>query len=107
MELARNELHLEVVERPVDRSELYICDEVFFTGTAVEIAPVVRVDHRAVGSGAIGPVAAELRFLYRDAARGHLAAYRHWLLPAYEPAPTEYAEPEPALAGVGDDLWAV
>jgi branched-chain amino acid aminotransferase len=107
MELARNELHLDVVERPVDRSELYLADEIFFTGTAVEVAPVTKVDHRAVGSGAIGPVAAELRFLYLEATRGHLANYRHWLLPAFDLAPAE-AEREPVLAGAGDgDLWGV
>jgi len=107
MELARNELHLEVIERPVDRSVLYLADEIFFTGTAVEVGPVTQVDHRQVGSGAIGPVAAELRFLYIEATRGHLSAYRHWLLPAYEPAPAG-GEPEPALAIAGDeDLWGV
>jgi branched-chain amino acid aminotransferase len=107
MELARKELHLDVVERPVDRSELYLADEAFFTGTAVEVAPITRIDHRAVGSGSIGPVAAELRFLYLEAARGRLEAYRHWLLPAYEPA-VAVDEPEPVLAGVGDgDLWGV
>ena len=47
---------LRVVERPIDRSELYICDELFFTGTAVGIAPIVRVDHRPVKDGAIGAV---------------------------------------------------
>ena len=108
MELAHHELHLEVVERPIDRSELYLADEMFFTGTAVEVAPVVRVDHRPVGSGAIGPIAAELRFLYLEATRGRLAAYRHWLMPAYEPAPAAQAEPEPVLAGAPDgDLWGV
>ena len=49
MELAQRELGLEIVERPIDRSELYVCDELFLTGTAVGIAPVVRVDHRAGG----------------------------------------------------------
>jgi branched-chain amino acid aminotransferase len=83
MELARRELKLEAVERPIDRSELYICDELFFTGTAVEIAPVVRVDHRPVGSAAVGPIAGELRRLYTDATRGRLAAYRKWLMPVY------------------------
>lgn len=108
MELAHNELHLEVIERPVDRSELYLADEMFFTGTAVEVAPVTQVDHRQVGSGAIGPIAAELRFLYMEATHGRLAAYRHWLLPAYEPAPAPQAEPEPVLAGGGEgDLWGV
>lgn len=85
MELARRELGLEVVERAIDRSELYICDELFFTGTAAEIAPIVRVDHRAVGSGGIGEIAARLRRLYVDATRGRLAQYRKWLVPAYHP----------------------
>ncbi len=83
MELARNELGLEVTERRVDRSELYICDEIFFTGTAVELAPVVRVDHRPVGSGEIGPVTAALRKLYLDATRARLPAYHKWILPVY------------------------
>lgn len=110
MELARHELHLDVVERPVDRSELYLADEMFFSGTAVEVAPVVRVDHRAVGSGAIGPVAAELRFLYMEATRGRMPAYKHWLLPAYAPVPAKVEEPELELVGVSAndrDLWGV
>ena len=56
MELAQRELGLQVVERPIDRSELYVCDELFLTGTAVGIAPVVRVDHRPVKDGAIGAI---------------------------------------------------
>lgn len=86
MHLARRELHLEVIERPVGRSELYTCDELFFTGTAVEIAPVVNVDHRPVGTGAIGRITAALRGLYFEAAHGRLAPYRDWLLPVYRPA---------------------
>jgi branched-chain amino acid aminotransferase len=108
MELAHNELHMDVVERPVDRSELYLADEIFFTGTAVELAPVTKVDHRPVGSGAIGPVAAELRFLYMEASRGHMEKYRDWLLPAFDLTPAQAAEPEPVLVGAGDgDLWGV
>ena len=86
MELARSELHMEVVERPVDRSELYVCDEIFFTGTAVEVAPVVEVDHRPVSSGTIGPVARQLRRLYYEATRGYMAHYQHWLVRVYHPA---------------------
>ena len=56
MELAQHELGLEIVERPIDRSELYVCDELFLTGTAVGLAPVTRVDHRPVRDGAIGAV---------------------------------------------------
>ncbi|MBI1791134.1 MAG: branched-chain amino acid transaminase [Acidobacteria bacterium] len=85
IELARQEMRLEVVERSLDRSELYVCDEMFFTGTAVEVAPVVQVDHRPVGAGAIGPVTSRLRRIYCEAVRGQLAAYRKWLLPVYHP----------------------
>jgi branched-chain amino acid aminotransferase len=74
------------VERPVDRSGLYVSDEVFFVGTAVEIAPVVGVDHRTVDSGEPGPVATELRRLYQKATRGQMSAYAKWLVPVYHPA---------------------
>ena len=83
MELARRELGLDIVERSIDRSELYICDEVFLTGTAVGVSPVVRVDHRPVKDGEIGPVARRLQELYFHATHGHLAAYRKWLRPVY------------------------
>jgi len=85
MELARAELKLEVVERPIDRSELYMAEEIFFTGTAVEVAPVTRVDHRPVGTGTIGPISQTLRQLYFEATRGHLPAYHKWLFRVYHP----------------------
>lgn len=81
IELAKNEMQLEVVERSIDRSELYQADEAFFTGTAVEVAPIVRVDHRNIGTGQIGPVAGQLKQLYVDATRGRLPQYTHWLHP--------------------------
>jgi branched-chain amino acid aminotransferase len=83
LELAQRELGLTVVERSIDRSELYICDELFLTGTAVGIAPIVRVDHRQIKDGAIGPIACQLNQAYFDATRGHLQAYRRWLVPVY------------------------
>jgi branched-chain amino acid aminotransferase len=83
IELARRELSLNVIERPIDRSELYVCDELFFTGTAAEIGPIVSVDHRPVGAGVVGEVASRLRRLYYDATRGRLPQYRKWLVPAY------------------------
>ena len=82
-ELALRELGLHIEERAIDRSELYVCDELFFTGTAVGIEPVVKVDHRAVGGGNVGPVTTQLRQLYFDATRGHLQNYRHWLMPVH------------------------
>src|SRR5580700_2404154 len=72
MELAFREMGLRVIERPIDRSELYVCDELFFTGTAVGVAPIVRVDHRAVKDGTIGAVTQGLQKLYFDGTRGHL-----------------------------------
>jgi branched-chain amino acid aminotransferase len=89
MELAARELKLEVIERSIDRSELYMCDEIFFTGTAVEVAPVVEVDHRPVGNGEIGPIARALDNLYTDATRGRMPGYREWVWPVYSGAMIE------------------
>ncbi|HXE30755.1 MAG TPA: branched-chain amino acid transaminase [Terriglobales bacterium] len=83
IELAHNELGLDVAERSIDRSELYIADEIFFCGTAVELAPVTQVDHRPVRGGQIGPLTLKLRSLYADAVRGRIPKYRHWLYPAF------------------------
>ncbi|MGC2636448.1 MAG: branched-chain amino acid transaminase [Acidobacteriaceae bacterium] len=95
MELAERELGITVLERPIDRSELYVCDELFLTGTAVGIAPVVRVDHRPVKDAAVGALTGEVRRLYFDAARGRLRVYRKWVVPV-RPAQGE-PEPEAAL----------
>jgi len=83
LELAHKELKMPVAERPIDRSELYIADELFLSGTAVGMAPVVRVDHRQVKDGAIGAWTRRLRTLYSDAVHGRLAEYRKWVLPVY------------------------
>jgi branched-chain amino acid aminotransferase len=84
MQLARREMRLEVIERSIDHSELLICDEVFFTGTAVGIAPIVRINHHPVKDGAKGPVTRGIQQLYADAAYGRLREYRHWLTPVYQ-----------------------
>ena len=86
IELAREELGIETVERPMDRSELYIADEMFLTGTAAHLTPVTRVDHRQVGAGAIGPVTRQLQDLYFDVVRGKNKKYMRWCLPALAPA---------------------
>jgi branched-chain amino acid aminotransferase len=83
MELASAELGLKVVERSVDRTELYQADEVFFTGTAVGVSPVVEIDHRPVADGEIGKVSAALVHLYDDVVMGRLSQYSHWLTPCY------------------------
>ena len=83
IELAREELGIPVLERPIDRTEVYLCEELFMTGTAAQITAVTRVDHRVVGTGEMVPVAAQLRQLYADAVRGRFPKYRHWLTPVY------------------------
>lgn len=83
MQLARDELGLEIVERPIDRTELYVADEAFFCGTGVQVAAIASVDHRPVGTGTLGPVVRQLRDVYFAAVRGQLAAYRSWLTPVY------------------------
>jgi branched-chain amino acid aminotransferase len=67
--------------RSIDRSELYIADEVLLCGTGVQISPVIEVDHRKVGSGAIGPISSLVRERYFEAVRGRLPEYSHWLTP--------------------------
>jgi len=84
MELAQRELGLPTLERTIDRSELYTADEAFFCGTGVQIAAVVNIDHRPVGSGVIGPITRQIRDLYFAMVRGQLPAYVGWLTPVYE-----------------------
>ncbi|MFJ7203405.1 branched-chain amino acid transaminase [Streptomyces sp. NPDC098789] len=73
------DLGLTVVERSIPRSEVYIADEAFLTGTAAEIVPVASVDERPVGDGRVGAVTKELRGLFQDVVRGRNQAYEHWL----------------------------
>jgi branched-chain amino acid aminotransferase len=84
IELAREEFNLTVVERPVDRTEVYLCDELFLTGTAAQITAVTRVDFRLVGSGQMGPITTRFYQLYQDILRGRVSKYQHWLTPVYE-----------------------
>jgi branched-chain amino acid aminotransferase len=78
MELLRNE-KIPVQERSIDRSELYVADELFLCGTGVQISPVTEIDHRPVGSGEIGPITSLVRERYFDAVRGRLPEYEHWV----------------------------
>ncbi|MCD6287864.1 MAG: branched-chain amino acid transaminase [Candidatus Hydrogenedentes bacterium] len=84
IELARNELGLDVVERPVGRTELYVSDEMFFCGTGAQVAPVVEVDRRPIGTGKLGDVTINLQKLYFDVVQGKIEKYRHWCTPVYD-----------------------
>ncbi len=78
MELIRREMGMEVVERTIRRSELYLADEVFLTGTAAHIVPVGELDNRPIGDGRAGPVAERLRSIYLDCIRGGNPEYIGW-----------------------------
>jgi branched-chain amino acid aminotransferase len=77
--LEREGIPVEI--RSIDRSELYVADEMFLCGTGVQVSPVVEVDHRPVGSGEVGPIGRLVRDRYFDAVRGRLPEYIHWLTP--------------------------
>src|SRR5450830_1329760 len=82
IEFARDE-GWDVEERTVDRTELFLAEEAFFAGTGVMVAPIVRVDHRAIGTGQPGERTRKLQSLFFDAARGRLPRYRRWCLPVH------------------------
>jgi len=82
MELAANELGVPILQREIDRTELYIADEVFMTGTAAHLTPVVEVDRRPVGTGRPGPITSQLSDLFYDCIRGKSEKYRNWCTPA-------------------------
>jgi branched-chain amino acid aminotransferase len=83
IELARNELGLTTLERSIDRTEVYLCDELFMTGTAVQLTPITKVDHRLIGTGAMGPITTRLRELFQEIVRGKNPKYRHWNTSVY------------------------
>jgi branched-chain amino acid aminotransferase len=81
LQLAHEEFGLEVVERNVSRTELYVCDELFFCGTGAQIAPVRSVDHRLIANGETGPVTKKLQDFYFEVVQGKVEKYRHWCTP--------------------------
>ena len=83
IELLKKELDMEVIEQSIDRSELYIADEIFLCGTGAQISPVVEIDHRPIGEGSVGPVVSRIQKLYFDIVRGRNNKYRDWLTPVY------------------------
>jgi len=83
IELARNELGIETVERLIDRSEIYTAQECFLTGTAAHITPIAEVDNRQIGDGEIGEITRRLQQMYFDVIRGNHPKYLSWCTPAY------------------------
>jgi branched-chain amino acid aminotransferase len=83
MTLAREELGLEVVERKIDRTEIYIADEILMCGTGMQVAAVTQVEHRKIGAGEMGEITQQLRDLYFELVTGKLPKYKHWVEPVY------------------------
>jgi branched-chain amino acid aminotransferase len=78
---------IPVEEREIDRSELYVCDELFFCGTGVQVTAVTQVDRRPVGTGTPGPITTRLQTKFFDTVHGRDPQYRAWLTPVAVPAP--------------------
>ena len=74
-------LEIPVESRSIDRSEIYIADEMFLCGTGVQLAPVIELDHRPIAGGAIGPITKQLHEAYYAAVRGRDSRFAHWLTP--------------------------
>jgi branched-chain amino acid aminotransferase len=71
------------VERSIDRTELYVCDELFLCGTGAQVSPVIEVDRRPVADGRVGEFTRELQDIYFGAVRGESQKYRDWTVPVY------------------------
>ena len=81
--MIRDDLGLTVHERCIDRSELYVCDELFMCGTGAQVSPVIEVDRREIGDGKVGEFTQELQDLYFAAVRGDSQKYADWSIPVY------------------------
>jgi branched-chain amino acid aminotransferase len=84
IKLAQREFGLIVRERSIDRTELYVADEIFLCGTGAQVAPVISIDHNPVGNGEVGPISQRLQDLYFDVVRGKHSEYsEQWCTPVY------------------------
>jgi len=73
------DLGLKVVEKDIDRGELYTADELFFVGTAAEITPILKVDGRQIGDGKVGPISKKLKDYFFSVTQGKVDKYLKWL----------------------------
>ena len=82
IQIAKDDLGIETMERPIKRGELYLADELFLSGTAAHLTPVGEVDNRLINNGGLGPVTQKLQDIYFEAIRGKIAKYRDWCVQA-------------------------
>ena len=83
MKLIKDELGKPLIERSIDRTELYTCEELFLCGTGAQVSPVIEVDRRPVGDGKVGEFTQELQNIYFGAVRGEVQKYKDWTVPVY------------------------
>jgi len=83
IKIISSELNMPVLERSIDRTELYTCDELLLRGTGAQISPVIEVDRRPVGDGRVGEFTQELQNIYFGAVRGDTPKYKDWTIPVY------------------------
>ncbi|MGD9684235.1 MAG: branched-chain amino acid transaminase [Candidatus Obscuribacterales bacterium] len=82
-EFAKEEFDMNVLERKIDRSELYTADELFFCGTGAQVVPIIEVDKRKIGEGEMGPITKTVMETYDDITHGRMEKYNKWLTPVY------------------------
>jgi len=87
--MAAQDLGIPCESRQIDRSELYIADELFFCGTGAQIAPIIEIDKRPVGTGTAGPISTMIKDKYIKVCRGEVPKFAHWLTPVYADLKTE------------------
>jgi branched-chain amino acid aminotransferase len=83
IDLCRDDLDIEVSERDIDRTEVYLADEAFYCGTGAEVTPMTSLDHYPLGTGVVGPITKRIQQHYFDVTAGRIEKYRHWLTPVY------------------------
>ena len=83
IQVAAELLGIETLERNIDRTELYICDEAFLCGSAMEITHITNIDGLAVGDGKLGKITQDLSNIYHQIITGQLSQYKDWLTPIY------------------------
>lgn len=83
-EIAENYLNIEVIEREIDRTELYVMDGAFYCGTGAQVMPIVSIDNRPVGSGKVNEIVSQIQQLYSDIVRAKVSEYKHWCTPVYD-----------------------
>jgi branched-chain amino acid aminotransferase len=92
VKIAKEQMGIESEARQIDRSELYIAEELFFCGTGAQIAPIGSVDNRKIGDGQPGQITLALQKLYENVVRGHIERYMDWCTPVYNNAVSVAAE---------------